>query len=147
MPKKPHGPQPVSHRGGEREGVVDNAHQAPGGAAFSQLQHIGRTQKKVAHRKKVHPHLFAVQAFANEPKHHRKAQQVCAQHADENVCNHVDVGRWEQTVWAKTCATTLRKDGSRTMRLPISVTIGNNEGQRGLNDLHADSTSADYGIG
>ena len=72
---------------------------------------------------------------------------IGAQHADENVCNHVDVGRWEQTVWAKTCATPLLKDGSRTMRLPISVTIGNNEGRCGLNDLHADSTSSDYGVG
>ncbi|WP_236748865.1 hypothetical protein [Acidovorax carolinensis] len=127
--------------------MVDNTHQAPSGASFSQLQHIGTTQQEVAHRKKVHPHLLVVQAFADEQKHHRKAQQVCAQHADENVCNHVDVGRWEQTVWAKTCPTTLRKDGSRTMRSAGSVTIGNNEGRCELKDLHAASSSFGYGIG
>jgi len=70
--------------------MVDHAHHAPGRPTFQQLQHIGQSQQQVAHGEKVHAHRLAVQALADEQKHHGKAQQVCAQHANENGCNHGD---------------------------------------------------------
>ncbi|MNT46963.1 hypothetical protein D3C72_1836390 [compost metagenome] len=65
-PKKAHGPYPVGNRGGQREGMVDDAHHAPGGSAFNQLQDIGQRQQEIADGKNIHPHPVARQATANK---------------------------------------------------------------------------------
>ena len=75
--------------------MVDHAHPAQARRPFQQLQHVRRAQREVAHRERVRPHLLATQAPADEQEHHREAQQVHAQHADEKGGDHqaFDIGQ------------------------------------------------------
>jgi len=73
----------IRHRRAQREHVVGHAHPAPALRTFQQLQHIRPAQHEVAQREHFHPHPVAFQAPADEQEHHGKAQQVDAEHADQ----------------------------------------------------------------
>jgi len=52
------------------------------------LQDVGRREQQIADGEDVHPHPVFWQATADKQEHAGKAQQVCAQHANERGGNH-----------------------------------------------------------